>query len=602
MKFNKGDSHVHFRDRHGTVHNYIFQKPLEIYQADHLDCINAVLKAAERAALQGRYVVGYVAYEAAGAFDRRLVTRQPGAGPLAWFAVYAQAVPAAEAEAASISEEAEFSLGGWSANTLQDEYSEIIQRIKHHIAEGETYQTNYTIRMNSDFAGDDYAFYRQLCQNQQAAYSAYIHLGDCRVLSVSPELFFEVEDGEILTRPMKGTAPRGRWKEEDDRLREQLRHSDKDRAENVMIVDLLRNDLSRIAETGTVRVDKLFKIELYPTVFQMTSEVWAQTKCGLSEIFSALFPCGSITGAPKVSTMEIITEIEREPRGVYCGSIGLLLPGGHSIFNVAIRTVQLDKQAGKASYGAGGGITWDSSAEGEYQEVYNKAAVLTRKAPGFQLLETLRLERGEYDLLSCHLERMAASAAFFQYPYDEAKVLHELRSLVNHLPEARTAYRVRLLLAKDGTIQAEASALPSGDHSEMQAVLSSEPVNSSNLFLYHKTTHREVYNERKAEGWDETLLWNERGELTEFVIGNLVLEMNGRLYTPPVVSGLLGGTLRRSLLESGRITERVLYRSDLLKAEKIWLINSVRGWVPIRFGSIMLCNPETSFPGVRIVR
>ena len=577
MQLSRNSALVHFTDRSGHEHNYIFQDPKRVFQTDQLDEVLDCLQEAEEASRQGYYVVGFVAYEAARAFDQRFITKESSKLPLVWFAAYENA---GSAEDLPDTSDKKYRTGSWSPDVSPTEYDEMITRIRQYIKEGVTYQTNYTIRLESDFHGDDFDLFQRLSKAQNTSYSAYINLGEMRILSVSPELFFEFQDGAIITRPMKGTAARGRWYEEDITYRENLRESVKDRAENIMIVDLLRNDLGRIAEPGTVKVSNLFEVEQFPTVHQMTSEITATTKASLTDIFTALFPCGSITGAPKVSTMEIIESVENSARGIYCGSIGLMLPDNHYIFNVAIRTVVVDTTTDKAVYGVGGGITWDSSAQGEYQEILNKSAILQQNPVRPQLVETMRLSQGQYELLPFHMERLAHSAAYFGYKLNEGALIEQLESIANHSDQA---WMVRVLLSEQGDIEVQSSALPiqsGGADAHVQTIsLSALPVHSSNPYLYHKTTNREVYTSRQIAGYYDTLLWNERNEITEFTRGNVVVKINDIYYTPPVESGLLQGTFRRQLLEQGEIVERIIWRDELTVAEEIWFINSVRGWV-----------------------
>jgi len=422
-------------------------------------------------------------------------------------------------------------------------------------------------------------------QASGAKYSAFLNLGRHQILSASPELFFHRAGPYLQTKPMKGTRPRGRWREEDAALAAELASAEKDRAENLMIVDLLRSDLGRIAVTGSVRVPKLFEFEQYPTLWQMTSTIEAQIppQTGLVEIFAALFPCGSVTGAPKVSAMKRIAALETSPRGPYCGAVGVVTPSGEAVFNVAIRTAVLDTESETLRYGVGGGIVWDSAAESEYDEALSKAAILAAEVPEFALLETLLWEDGNYVLRERHLARLLSSAEHFGRQVERAVLETALDSAAAHFNDAKR--RVRLLVSPGGTPHVEASfLLPLPDAPQLAAVATT-PVRRSDPFLCHKTTHRSVYEAHRQahpEAFD-VLLWNELGELTEFTIGNLVIELGGLLWTPPRECGLLGGVLRAELLAEGKIYEHILRREDLEIAEGIWLINSVRGFVPVRF-------------------
>ncbi len=392
---------------------------------------------------------------------------------------------------------------------------------------------------------------------------------------------------------MKGTAPRGRTPEEDLAAARALRASAKDRAENVMIVDMTRNDLGRVARPGSVEVRRLFEVERYPTLFQLTSEVAAETAAPLDELFAALFPCASITGAPKVRTMEILNGLESTPRGVYTGAVGLVAPGGRARFSVAIRTAHVAPAAGAGpglcfEYGTGGGVVWDSSPAGELAESRTKALVLTRGEAPFELLETLLWEpRRGYRLLDRHLARLAASAEYFGFPLDVAAARRRLGELAAGLPARR--HKVRLRCAPDGGLSLGAAPLDHRRH-PWRVALARRPVDARDRFLFHKTTRRRIYEEALdqaraeagAQGVDDVLLWNRAGELTESTVANLVLSLEGELLTPPVAAGLLAGTLRAELLARRRIRERRLVPADLARSDAIFLVNSLRGWIPAR--------------------
>ena len=390
---------------------------------------------------------------------------------------------------------------------------------------------------------------------------------------------------------MKGTIRRGRTLAEDDKLREELSGSEKNRAENLMIVDLLRNDIGRIAMTGSVKVDNLFRIETYPTFHAMTSEISAELPENVSwiDILRALFPCGSVTGAPKVSTMRLIAELEKEPRQVYCGTIGILTRE-RAIFNVAIRTALIDSESGIAEYGAGGGIVWDSQAEEEYEEALLKSQALTLNRPNFELTEAILMRNGELMMLDRHLARLQKSAQYFTFQYDENRAKAALNAALQQANQTsckdEESFKIRLLLSKAGDFRVEAIPLPTLPISDVddRYALAKYPVSSEDVFLYHKTTHRKVYAERAADFPEvyDVLLWNEREELTEFTRGNLVIRLEDELWTTPVACGLLAGVLREKLLETGAISERVLRKSELELAEEVWFINSIRGWVRLR--------------------
>jgi len=554
-----------------------FRNPVRVIEARTLAEVRPALRAVQAAADAGFYAGGYVAYEAAPAFDAAFQVNAPSPDlPLLWFGVFTGSCAPEEKPPG------ECHVSDWEADGDFAAYQAAICGIREGIAAGEVYQVNHTFRLGARFAGDPQAFYRRLRGTSSPPFAALLDIGRHQIVSVSPELFFRREGAQITTRPMKGTRRRGRWHEEDDRIAAELRASEKDRAENVMIVDLLRNDLGRLALPGSVRVPRLFEIERYPTVWQMTSTVEASLRAGtgLDDIFGALFPCGSVTGAPKVSATRFIARHETSPRAVYCGAIGYVAPGDEAVFSVAIRTALLDSETGRIEYGVGGGIVWDSDPDAEHEEAWSKAAVLTGTPP-FDLLETLRWEDGAYTLLDRHLDRLMASADYFGFA-GSCEMIRE--ALLAHGRQRRGCpWRVRLRLTPDGAPSLESAPLAPLPAGPLPVALAQTPVSRADVFLCHKTTHRAGYEAHRAARPDcfDVLLWNEEGELTEFTIGNLVIESGGRLWTPPRACGLLDGTLRADLLARGRLQERVLRRDDLTAASGVWLINSVRGWVPV---------------------
>ncbi|MEC5424127.1 aminodeoxychorismate synthase component I [Virgibacillus sp. C22-A2] len=569
-----------YTDVQGTKKPMCFENPHVVITARTIEEVIPSLNKVQEFVNAGYYAAGYVSYEAAPAFDQAFQVNEHQKMPLLWFGVFEKPI---NKEIKNDNME-DFHTTDWVPQTNVKNYNKSISKIKAYIEQGDTYQVNYTIRMYSRFFGNSYSYFQQLAKRQAANYSAYLDIGDYTILSASPELFFHLKNGKITTKPMKGTVERGETSKEEQKNADWLYHSEKNRAENVMIVDLLRNDLGTIAKTGSVKVPELFTIEAYPTVFQMTSTVTAEIspQKDLTDIFKALFPCGSITGAPKISTMKIIKELEPAPREVYCGTIGFITPEQEAVFNVPIRTVLIDNHTNKAQYGVGGGITWDSTEKEEYEEVITKAKVLQVNNENFQLLETIGLVDGELLVLNEHLERLKQSAEYFHYRLDldliKSKLLsYERKNPANH-------WKLRLLLEKDGSIIIEEKEI-SPFLTSQPVKLSGVPIDKNNLFLYHKTTNRTTYQSISDQHPDVTdvLLWNENREVTEFTIGNVVVELDGNLYTPPVTCGLLPGTYREVLLNDGIITERIIRMEELAICSNIWLINSVRKWVPVHF-------------------
>jgi len=571
-----------------------FADPVAVITAHRIGEVLPILHEVDAAARRGLWAVGFVAYEAAPAFDPAFVVRDPVPDlPLVWFALFAAPTPPQAATPPMALEEP----SSWETDTSSEEWTTAIAAVHMAIAAGETYQVNLTRRLRRERVADVHelsSLYESLRAAQQGGrYGALLDTGRFQILSLSPELFFATEGCRIVTRPMKGTARRGRWSEEDEGLAEALVRSEKERAENVMIVDLLRSDLGRIARPGSVRVPHLFTRERYPTIWQMTSTIEAELtdSIRLPQVFAALFPCGSVTGAPKIRTMHHIAALERSPRGVYCGAVGVVQPGGDAVFNVAIRTLLQDRASGRQEYGVGAGITWDSRADTEWAETEAKSAVLLRShtPPTFDLLETLRLEEGIYRLEERHGQRLEASARYFGRVCDRERIRETLRAFA----EAHAAgdWRVRLCVAPDGTPRVEGAPLPErwltlqDTPDSRPVIMAATPISHHDPFLFHKTTHRAVYEAHRAGIASEVLdvlLWNEAGEATEFTIGNLVAEIGGVLWTPPIDCGLLPGTLRAELLEQGIVQERRLLLDEVRSAPRLWLINSVRGWIPVR--------------------
>lgn len=545
--------------------------------------VPALLAAVERAVAAGRHAAGFVGYEAASGLDAALPVHSPGSLPVAWFGIFTERVAV---EPGTISAPGICRVQAPRPAWDETRYATAFGAVKEYIAAGDSYQVNLTFRAYFRFHGEPFALYRRLSSAQPAAFCTWLDFGDRAVASASPELFFVRNGQEIVMRPMKGTAARGESAVDDERMLRRLGDSPKERAENLMIVDLVRNDLGRIAVTGSVQVPRLFTVESYPTVHQMTSTVTARLRDGvrLAEIFRALFPCGSVTGAPKRRSMAIIRELEAGARGLYCGALGFVSPGDEAVFSVAIRTAVLDLVRGTGELGIGSGVTADAEAAAEYRECLTKAVFLANMGEPLQLVETLLWEAGRgYVLLERHLQRLGSSAADLGFTCDAAAVR---RQLLAAAPGGAGRYKVRLLLAVDGAVSIAAEPLPTGSRGRPpgQVTFAAAPVDSVEPLLRHKTTWRPWYEgvlERHPDCLD-VLFCNERGEVTEGTMFNLVVEKDGRLVTPPVASGLLAGALRGELLACGVLHEAVLFRAEVAGARRLWLINSVRGWRRVR--------------------
>ena len=581
----------------GTNHrSYLFTEPREILAANTPEEVDEVFATVERVVERGAWVAGYASYECgAGLLGLKLEPASDSLHPMVCFGVYPKACifdhltgrfegdePAENGP--GIEDEA-YEIRDVKLNLSSEEYAARVEAVREHIRAGNTYQVNLTQKLSFEFAGSPVAMYRELTRRQPVPYSAYLHLDGRHVLSISPELFFRIdsqriEGARITTRPMKGTAPRGRDLDEDAKIARWLQNDEKNRSENIMVVDLLRNDVGRISEFGTVRVDQLCSVEKYATLLQMTSSVSARLCRGLSrrDVFASLFPCGSVTGAPKLRTMEIIRELERAPRGIYTGAIGFFSPKGEAVFNVAIRTVVLDGARGEM--GVGSGIVYDSVAADEYRECELKARFLTASEPPFQLLETL-LWDGKFGMLELHLERLEQSAMYFDFHYGRDETLKRLGELTKSF-QAGFRYKVRLLLNAIGAITLEIAEIEKSAP-VAKVAFASIRISSQDRFLRHKTTRRQLYDSTLARatdmGFDEALFLNERGEVTEGATSNVFVSLQGKLLTPPIECGVLPGVYRRHVLENKPgAEEEVLTIEDLRRADAVYICNSVRGW------------------------
>ena len=583
------------------VHRLAFTQPERVIVARTIAEVRPALREIEQATRDGFYAAGMICYEAAPAFDAAMHAHPGGALPLLWFGVFRAptSLPRVTKQHAAVS--------GWEPDAERQKYDANILKIREAIARGDTYQVNYTLRLNTSVSGDPRAWYEALAAQSHGRFNAFLDLGEKQILSLSPELFFAWDGKQILTRPMKGTLSRAAlpsseydssaWQASDEGEAHALVNSEKNRAENLMIVDLLRNDLSRIAVTGTVEVPKLFSLETYPTVHHMTSTVTADTRPNvtLEDIFCALFPCGSITGAPKIKTTEIIASLEDSPRGIYCGAIGYITPDQRAVFNVPIRTVTMDSASGMAQCGVGGGITWGSTAGEEYAEALTKARFLGAGAGHFELLETLMLQDTQYAFLDRHMSRLQRAAKRFGHHADVPAIRAALAA--HAATYARQLRRVRLLVSPHGEITVTSTALQTAPENwfgvgagaeRVKVAIATRPVDSRHQFLRYKTTARAAYDVHIADAPEafDILLWNERGELTEFTRGNVVVSLGGKRLTPAATCGLLPGVLRAELLERHIIEEAIVHRDDLSRADAIWFINSVRGWLPVTLSSV----------------
>jgi para-aminobenzoate synthetase/4-amino-4-deoxychorismate lyase len=573
--------------------SYLFLNPVAIVEAYTLEDVRKLIDAVERHSMAGGYAAGYLGYESGYAFETIAPLRTSGLS-LARFGLYdrsfiydhhlgrfvTQTPEDAGYNFSTIPVSVEHQLSNVQLAIDPTEYERAIRQIKSHIRQGDTYQINFTTKYHFTFGGSPLSLYRELKRKQHVAYGAYMQCGSESIISLSPEMFFRHEHGMITTKPMKGTVRRGCTSEEDHILSDWLHSDPKNRSENVMIVDLLRNDIGRIAEPGTVDVSNLCAIERFETLFQMTSTIEAKTRPGISllELLRSMFPSGSVTGAPKIRSMQIIHGLETEARGIYTGAIGFVGPQREAVFNVAIRTVTL--KDGSGEMGVGSGIVYDSVAQDEFAECVLKGKFLTDPFEEFALIETLLWDDG-YPFIERHLQRLKSSAEYFDFVFDLDRIRLELNSAKL---SKETKSKVRLLLRRDGNVDIASTPINSISTSHRLPVVTISDVrtDSGDKFNYHKTTHRALYDrkyqEAQVRGYSDAIFLNERGEVTEGAISNILIRRGNELLTPAVICGLLDGVYRRHLLETQRgIREAILYRDDLHNADTLYLCNAVRG-------------------------
>jgi len=483
-------------------------------------------------------------------------------------------------------EKENFKVSNFRLNESRKSFSNKVEDIKAQIAEGETYQVNLTSLATFKFNESVEGLFCSLLLKQSAEYSAFINLPEKNILSFSPELFFKLEGNSVTAKPMKGTACRGINLQDDLRNKEELYLSEKNRAENLMIVDLLRNDLGKISKQNSVSVKKLFEVEKYESLFQMISIIKSRLKdkTKLSDLIKNIFPCGSITGAPKIRTMEIIHRLEKTPRGLYTGSIGLLLPE-KSIFNIAIRTVEIDNANKTGSIGLGAGITWGSNADDEYEEVLSKGAFVTQPPNQFEIFTSLLYENGKPFLLKEHLKRLKCSTEYFLFFYNGEKIEKELSKCFKALSDKKR-YKIKVSINKFGLTSTKATELTSQHSKTARVVISPIKTDEQNRFQYFKTTNRKIYDSEfikyRNEGFDEVLFLNQQNYLAEGAITNIFLFLDDKWKTPPISSGILDGIYRNHFIKKHHVEEEALTISDLKRSKRVVLTNSVRKIIAVR--------------------
>ncbi|MFH2137353.1 MAG: aminodeoxychorismate synthase component I [Candidatus Omnitrophota bacterium] len=574
--------------------SYIFTDPLEIISCRKTAQIKPCLEKLQKALNRGYYVGGFLSYESGYAFEETLPKKTEYIFPLIWMGVFKKPAIFPKPFLPKTQKSASYNITQLRLNTTREQYLKDIQKIRKLIAQGDTYQVNHTIKYKFNFQGSLFSLYSDLRNNQAVSYGALIKTNDFSILSFSPELFFKQNNQTISVKPMKGTFARGLTPELDKFNKNYLKNDPKNRAENIMIVDLLRNDLGKISTPGSVKTTSLFDVEKYRTLFQMTSTVESKLKNNifLPDLFKSLFPSGSVTGAPKIRTMQIINNLEKEERKIYTGAIGFISPHKKACFNVAIRTILLEKNKGEM--GVGSGITYSSDPQAEYAECKLKANFLT--PPEFKLIETMRWssEKG-IPLLHLHLERLKRSAGFFYFSYNQTYIKKIIHKSISALSK-QYAYKIRLLLSENGIITIEACPLSKqakGPPAEI--ILSAKKICSNNKFFYHKTTLRKLYNQQyrhyKKQGFFDIIFRNEKNEITEGAISNIFIKKGRKFYTPAVSCGLLPGVFRKHFItqHKGKVIETILTLEDLKKADAIYCTNAVRGIVKVSLRSQVSC-------------
>lgn len=572
--------------------SFIFGSPQKSIICKNQEDVKSTLEEIDSLSKIYQYAYGFLTYEVGYSFEEKLKNLLKKSNEkLITFHFYnaenVEVIPSQKISFKSIDSSfnlKNFEITNLDLNEKEFEYEKNIKKIKEFIAAGDTYQVNYTLKSKFNFNGDIASFVANLIFNQSAEYSAFINEQNNFIISISPELFFRTDGNRIISKPMKGTKKRGVNIEDDFTKLNELENSKKDRAENIMIVDLLRNDIGKISEYNSVKAKNIFEIEKYETLFQMTSTVSGKLKeKSFSSIIENLFPCGSITGAPKLRTMRIINGLEKERRGIYTGTIGLI-DNGNYIFNIPIRTITIDKDDKRGEMGIGSGIVWDSNPSDEFEEAKLKSNFLTKPSIYFELIETMLVEDGEIFLRETHINRLRKSSDYFLFPFDESKLRELLYNVISGLNN-KVSFKLRLLLTKWGELKYSIEQI-SESKTNGRIVISEKRVNSNNPFQYFKTTNRELYRSEfrkwSKKGFDDVIFQNENEEITEGAITNIMISKDGNLLTPPVNSGLLNGCYRGYLLStSENISEKVLFVDELISADEVYIFNSVKKLIKI---------------------
>jgi para-aminobenzoate synthetase/4-amino-4-deoxychorismate lyase len=565
--------------------SYLFLKPCEIISVSKKEELNFSFKQIHKLIDRGYFGYSLINYEAGYLFEKKLEDFiSPEYEKLIQFFFFEKKEVKKLKSSKIIMDDSlveSYSISNFKLNRSESEFNNDIAKIKDYIRAGDTYQVNYTVKVKFNFNGSYSSFFRKLLFNQSAKYSAFINSNDKFIISLSPELFFHRKGKKIISRPMKGTTQRGFSTNTDGIAKAELKKSEKNLAENIMIVDLIRNDLGRICLYGSVNAPKLFRVEKYESLFQMVSIVLGRLrkKTQTKDILSNIFPCGSVTGAPKIRTMEIINTIEKEERGIYTGSIGLITPNKLRM-NIAIRTISINKNSRIGVMGLGSGIVWDSDPINEFEEVVLKSKFLTEPLDYFEILETMRFENGNIILLDQHIERLKSSADYFLFKFNEKKIRKQIQTKIAEI-NSNQKKRIRLALNKWGKVRINVSNL-SKLPKTASVIVSSNKISSKDKFRYFKTTNRKLYDENysyySSKGFNEVLFLNEKGEVAEGSRTNIFMRKENSWYTPHLDSGILPGIYRNYFIQKqANVLEKAIKLDDLSNSDEIVLTNAVLG-------------------------
>jgi para-aminobenzoate synthetase / 4-amino-4-deoxychorismate lyase len=568
-----------------NVISYLFLKPVEVISVYKKEDLKFSFNQIQKLIDKGYFAYSLINYEAGFLFEEKLSSLQTKNDEKLIQFFFFDKKNVKELNSSKVMFDNfsidKYSISEFELNRSESEFNYDIAKIKAYIKAGDTYQVNYTLKGEFSFKGSYSSFFQKLLFNQSAKYSAFINNIDKYIISLSPELFFHQKSKKIISYPMKGTTQRGYNTNADTIAETELEKSKKNLAENVMIVDLIRNDLGKICKYGSVKVPELFHIEKYESLFQMISVVKGnlRKKTKMLDILKNIFPCGSVTGAPKIRTMEIINEIEKDERGIYTGSIGLITPDEIKM-NVAIRTMTIDKNTGDGVIGLGSGIVWDSEPKNEYEEVLLKSKFLTEPLDYFEIFETMKVENGKILFFDQHLERMKSAADYFLFRFSEKKIRKQIEIAISNL-DFKKSFKIKITLYKCGKLNIIVSQIPKQKRN-ITVIISDNKILSTDKFRHFKTTNRKLYDDEylhfSSKSIYEVLYLNEKDEIAEGSRTNIFLRKENSWFTPSLESGALAGIYRNYFIQKQNdIIEKSIMIDELLKADELILTNALRG-------------------------